>query len=106
MIYKNYKVRGVTMHHPHIIQGGMGAGVSDWNLARSVAEQKGLGVVSGVALDVILVRRLQQGDPGGHMQRALKVFPDEDVANRIVEKYYNEQGTKKFHNFVQAPIFT
>ncbi|MCF7916086.1 MAG: nitronate monooxygenase, partial [Spirochaetaceae bacterium] len=49
------------MQHPRIIQGGMGAGVSNWRLARSVAEQGGLGVVSSVALDVIMVRRLQQG---------------------------------------------
>ncbi|MFO7730508.1 MAG: nitronate monooxygenase [Spirochaetia bacterium] len=94
------------MQHPYIIQGGMGAGVSNWRLARTVAEQGGLGVVSSVALDVILVRRLQQGDPGGHMRRALKAFPDQAVASGIIEKYYNEEATEDFHDFKQPPVFT
>ena len=94
------------MQHPCIIQGGMGAGVSNWRLARAVAEQGELGVVSSVALDVILVRRLQQGDPGGHMLRALKAFPDHSVASRIIEKYYNEEGPEDFHDFKQPPVFS
>ena len=49
---------------PVIIQGGMGAGVSSWRLARAVSSTGQLGVVSGTALDVILARRLQEGDPG------------------------------------------
>ena len=49
---------------PTIIQGGMGAGVSDWRLARAVSACGQLGVVSGTALDVIVARRLQAGDQG------------------------------------------
>ncbi|GAB1456216.1 hypothetical protein MASR2M48_15240 [Spirochaetota bacterium] len=59
------------MEHPSIIQGGMGVGVSDWRLARSVSIQGALGVVSGTALDTVMARRLQQGDQGGHMRRGL-----------------------------------
>jgi len=59
------------MSQPLIIQGGMGAGVSNWHLARSVSKLSQLGVVSGTALDVILARRLQQGDPDGDIRRAL-----------------------------------
>ena len=59
------------MTHPRIIQGGMGAGISDWRLARAVAAAGQLGVVSGTALDSILARRLQMGDPEGHLRRAL-----------------------------------
>ena len=55
---------------PTIIQGGMGAGVSGYRLANAVARAGQLGVVSGTALDVILPRRLQVGDPGGDMRRA------------------------------------
>ena len=51
---------------PVIIQGGMGAGVSDWRLANAVSRQGQLGVISGTALDSILVRRLQDGDAGAH----------------------------------------
>src|SRR5690606_37622633 len=56
---------------PLLIQGGMGAGVSGWRLAQSVAREGQLGVVSGTALDTILVRTLQLGDPEGHYRRAL-----------------------------------
>ncbi len=75
---------------PTIIQGGMGAGVSDWSLARAVSKAGQLGVVSGTALDVILARRLQVGDPGGHMRRALEKFPLPEVGQRIIDKYFRE----------------
>ena len=43
----------------------MGVGVSDWRLARAVSRTGQLGVVSGTGIDTVLVRRLQDGDPGG-----------------------------------------
>jgi nitronate monooxygenase len=55
-----------------LIQGGMGAYVSNWRPARAVAmESSGetAGTVSGTALDVIYVRLLQLGDPGGYGSR-------------------------------------
>ena len=58
---------------PRIIQGGMGAGVSDWRLARAVSVTGQLGVVSGTALDVICARRLQDGDRDGNIRRALDI---------------------------------
>ncbi len=51
---------------PRLIQGGMGVGVSGWELARKVSMHGQLGVVSGTALDTILVRRLGKGDFGAH----------------------------------------
>ena len=60
---------------PVIIQGGMGIAVSDWHLARAVAKCGQLGVVSGTALDSVFVRRLQDGDIGGHLRRAMAAFP-------------------------------
>jgi nitronate monooxygenase len=77
---------------PTIIQGGMGAGVSSWTLANAVARAGQLGVVSGTALDLILARRLQVGDPGGHVRRALKHFPIPGVAQRILDRYFVEGG--------------
>jgi nitronate monooxygenase len=78
--------------HPVLIQGGMGAGVSNWRLARAVSLTGQLGVVSSVALDTILARRLQDGDPGGHMRRGLAMFPFPAMAERILEKYYIAGG--------------
>ena len=54
---------------PGRFQGGMGVGVSGWRLARAVAATGHLGVVSGVALDAVLARRLQLGDPDGTVAR-------------------------------------
>ena len=77
---------------PLIIQGGMGVGVSGWPLARAVAQAGQLGVVSGVALDAVLTRRLQLGDPGGHLREALARFPEQDIAARILARYYVPGG--------------
>jgi NAD(P)H-dependent flavin oxidoreductase YrpB (nitropropane dioxygenase family) len=75
-----------------IIQGGMGVGVSNWQLANAVASRGQLGVVSGTGLGPTLARRLQMGDCGGHMRRALASFPLPKVAQRIIARYYIEGG--------------
>ena len=80
------------MAHPKIIQGGMGVAVSDWKLARTVSQQGQLGVVSGTALEVVVVRRLQDGDPGGHMRRAMATFPIAGVAKAVEDRYYVPGG--------------
>lgn len=77
---------------PTIIQGGMGAGVSSWRLAQAVSQLGQLGVVSGTALDLILARRLQDGDSGGHMRRGLNHFPIPEMAERIWQTYYIPGG--------------
>ena len=94
------------MTHPRIIQGGMGAGISDWRLARAVSMAGQLGVVSGTALDSILARRLQQGDPEGHMRRALAHFPIPAVAQRILDKYYLPGGKADSTAFLPLPLYT
>jgi NAD(P)H-dependent flavin oxidoreductase YrpB (nitropropane dioxygenase family) len=65
----------------------MGVGVSGWPLAREVAMLGQLGVVSGTALDTLLIRRLAAGDPGGHMRRALEAFPAPEVARGVLDRY-------------------
>ena len=77
---------------PVVIQGGMGVNVSSWQLARAVSRQGQLGVVSGTALDAVLARGLQDGDPGGHLRRALGAFPDQDMAQRALDRYFIEGG--------------
>jgi nitronate monooxygenase len=78
----------IIMAHPQIIQGGMGAGVSDWRLARAVSQAGQLGVVSGTALAAILVRRLQTGDADGQMRQALAKFPMPGIAEKILADYF------------------
>jgi len=91
---------------PIIIQGGMGAAVSDWRLANAVSRTGQLGVISGTALDIILARRLQMGDPGGHMRRALAAFPVPEMAQRILDKYFVEGGKPEDEPFFTKPMIS
>ena len=77
---------------PRIIQGGMGVAVSDWKLAYAVSKTGQLGVVSGTALDAVMARRLQNGDPDGAMRRALAAFPYPDVAQELLDTYFLPNG--------------
>jgi len=70
----------------------MGVGISDWRLARTVSQLGHLGVVSGTALDQMLARRLQSGDPGGHMRRALDHFPVPALATEVWDAFYVPGG--------------
>lgn len=80
------------MEQPRIIQGGMGVGVSHWRLARVVARAGQLGVVSGTALDTVLARRLQMGDPDGSVRRAMAAFPYPDMVRRVLDNYFIPGG--------------
>jgi NAD(P)H-dependent flavin oxidoreductase YrpB (nitropropane dioxygenase family) len=77
---------------PELIQGGMGVGVSDWKLARAVAEsgerlnRPVLGIVSGTGLALTMVNRLRQGDP--NTKRALEAFCVPEIAQEVLDKYW------------------
>ncbi len=96
----------MPMNEPMIIQGGMGVGVSGWPLARAVSRLGQLGVVSGTVLDLTLARRLQLGDPGGHLRRAFSHFPSSEAAARIVKQYFIPEGKLPDEPFLPVPIFT
>lgn len=70
----------------------MGIGVSNWRLANAVSACGHLGVVSGTVIDTVMVRRLQDGDPGGHVRRALAHFPIPAVADEILHRYFMAEG--------------
>ena len=61
-----------------IIQGGMGVGISSPNLARIVSMLGGMGVVSAVADDGMLIRQIQLGDSTGEIRRAMEDYPDQN----------------------------
>lgn len=82
----------------------MGAGVSGWRLAQAVSRTGQLGVVSGTALDEILVRRLQDGDPGGDIRRALDAFPFAEIAGRIRDTYFIEGGKSPAASYRNMPM--
>lgn len=68
----------------------MGVGVSGWTLAHETSSLGQLGVVSGTALDTLLVRRLAVGDPSGHIRRAMAAFPIPEIAERILDRYFKK----------------
>jgi nitronate monooxygenase len=89
---------------PPIIQGGMGVGVSGWRLARAVSQCGQLGVVSGTALDLLLTRQLQLGDPGGNLRRALDAFPYQEIARNILDRYFIPGGKAADAPFKTPPM--
>jgi nitronate monooxygenase len=91
---------------PRIIQGGMGVAVSSWPLARSVAMRGQLGVVSGTGIDTVVARRLQLGDPGGHLREAFDAFPLREVAQRVWDRYFIPGGKAAAAPFRSKPIPT
>lgn len=98
--------RPVGQRPPKIIQGGMGVAVSGWRLARAVSAAGELGVVSGTALDVVYARRLQDGDPGGHVRRALAAFPVPSVAQRVLDTYFLPAGRPTGRAYRTVPMYT
>ena len=63
-----------------------------------------MGVVSGTALDLVLVRRLQSGDIGGHIRRAAAHFPVPDVVKRVFDKYFIAGGRQLKERFKSHPM--
>ena len=83
------------MKLPEIIQGGMGVAISDWHLANAVSSQGQLGVISGTGIHLILIGRLTEGDPGGHVRRALSHFPFQNAVQWVLDKYFNPDPDKR-----------
>lgn len=94
----------VASRVPRIIQGGMGIAVSDWRLANAVCRTGQLGVISGTALDTVFVRRLQDGDPGGHVRRALAHLPIPG-AQTLLETWYRDGGRAPGEPYRLLPMY-
>lgn len=91
---------------PRIIQGGMGIRISSWKLAREVSRKGELGVISGSMMDVVLTRSLQKGDPDGAMRRALATFPDQDMVDRLMDKYFIKGGKDATKPYKNLPMWS
>ena len=89
---------------PRIIQGGMGVAVSSWRLARAVSVRGQLGVVSGTAIDTVVARRLQLGDPDGQLRAAFDAFPVRDVAARVWDRYFIKGGKAASARYKSKPL--
>ncbi len=93
-----------------LIQGGMGAYVSNWRLARAVAmERPGVtaGTVSGIGLDVGYARILELGDPGGHVRRAFQAFDEKfntSLGKDFFTQYFIPGGKAPGEKFRHFPM--
>jgi nitronate monooxygenase len=96
---------GVTDELPCIIQGGMGVGVSNWTLANAVSRKGQLGVVSGTCVDSIMVRRLQDGDIGGHVRRAMAHFPIPNVTEAVLNRFFLPEGRPPKTPYKALPMY-
>ncbi|MCI0714299.1 MAG: nitronate monooxygenase [Chloroflexi bacterium] len=94
------------MTYPRIIQGGMGVAISTWQLANAVSRHGQLGVVSGTGIGIVLIARLMDGDPGGHMRRALSHFPSPEIAEHILKTYYVEGGIPQGTPYKRPTLWT
>ena len=100
---QNENIKG-SERLPEIIQGGMGVGVSSWRLAKTVSKLGQLGVVSGTAIDIVIARRLQIGDHGGHVQRAMSHFPWPDMSKRFLDDFFTKGGKSQEEPFKSFPM--
>jgi len=95
-----------------LIQGGMGAYVSNWRLARAVAmERPGVtaGTVSGIGLDVGYARLLELGDPGANIRHALEAFDEcfeTKIGKEFISRYFISGGKAPDAKFSHFPLQT
>jgi nitronate monooxygenase len=84
------------MNTPKIIQGGMGVNISSPRLARAVsmASKPGretMGTISGVTLEKVMLRKLQQGGSDADLIiDVLEKFPYRQRAIKIINAYYKK----------------
>lgn len=88
---------------PNIIQGGMGIAVSSWELAREVARQGEIGVVSGTCIDTVMVRELQEGDPHNRRE-AMQEYPDQEIVEQLIDVFYIDGGKDEDEPYQLLPI--
>ncbi len=81
----------------------MGIGVSTTRMASSVAKSGHLGVVSGTAIDTVIVRRLQDGDISGEIRSSLESFPDQTCVRELLDRYYIEGGKDPNASYIDTP---
>lgn len=94
------------MPYPEIIQGGMGVNISSWLLAQTVSELGQIGTVSGVALERVMARILQKGDPNGYFRMALSNFPFQNITERVLDDYFVEGGIPEGTPFKGVPMYS
>lgn len=83
----------------------MGIAISTWPLARAVAKEGQLGVISGTAIDTVHARILQDGDKDGALRSAYAKFPVPEIAKRVLDRWFTPGGKPANAPYRLLPIF-
>lgn len=109
-------VKGLRVAHHAVSQGDTahpgryGVYVSNWRLARAVATERPgqtARTVSGTALDVVYVRLLQLGDPGGHARQALAArdtIYGTGIGQKLIDSVLHRRGKAPDARFKSSPM--
>ncbi len=95
---------------PELIQAGMGVNISNENLAREAATageklgKKVMGTVSGTGIAIIMARRLQKGDQGGYIRKALADFPIPEMRDEFLKDWFRGIGVRDDEPFKEVPM--
>lgn len=84
----------------------MGIAISNWRLARAVARRGQLGVVSGTAIDTVHARILQDGDTEGVLRAAYGKFPVQEIARRVIDRWFVPGGKPANAPYRLLPLFS
>lgn len=102
MDYQNPKLDSL----PLVLQGGMGIYVFPASAAKEASMHGAVGTVSGTGMHLVLPRLLQLGDQGGDFRRALQSFPDQEMANRILHRFFVPEGIPNDKPFQRIEHFS
>jgi NAD(P)H-dependent flavin oxidoreductase YrpB (nitropropane dioxygenase family) len=72
-------------------------------MAKQVAIAGELGVISGTAIDSVVARRLQDGDPSGDIRRAMSHFPNKKTIDEIMDRFFIEGGRAPDKPYLDVP---
>lgn len=76
------------------VLGGMGVDISSKLLAGTVAKLGGAGTLSETGGAIRIARVLQDGDKDGHIRESLAQFPNQNMVDYAMDKYYQPDGKR------------
>lgn len=98
--FKEIKERGEVP----ILVPGMGVWISNHYLVREFALLGQSGILSGVALEHIFLRRLLKRD--ADLLRAMRYFPNQEIVQEVMEKFCVPEGKDSNKKLRYLPLFT
>jgi len=73
------------------------------SLNTPVAQRGEIGVISGTAIDSVVVRELQDGDPHDR-RRVLKTYPGDEIVDPLLDRFYQPDGRAEGEPYDLLPI--